>query len=114
MKDLGDLHYCLGLEVWRETGLTLVTRSKYIRELLQRFHMDECKSLPTPMEQNAKLFSDDGTKEVNGTLYRQLVGSLNYLTTTRPGIAYFIIFLVSSWLSLEKGTGKQRRGFLDI
>ena len=93
MKDLGDLHYCLGLEVWRETGLTLVTQSKYIREPLQRFHMDEFKSFTTPWEQNAKLYSDDGTKEVNGTLYRQLVGSLNYLTTTRPDIAYSVSIL---------------------
>lgn len=55
--------------------------------------MDECKSLPTPLEQNAKLYSDDGTKEVNGTLYRQLVGSLNYLTTTRLDIAYSVSVL---------------------
>jgi hypothetical protein len=46
-----------------------------------------------PLEQNAKLYSDDGTKEVDGTLYRQLVGSLNYLTTTRPDIAYSVNIL---------------------
>ena len=49
--------------------------------------------MQTPLEQNDKLYSDDGTKEVNGTLYRQLVGSLNYLTTTRPNIAYFVNIL---------------------
>ena len=49
-----------------------------------------CKSLSTPLKQNDKLYSDDGTKEVNGTLYRKLVGSLNYLTTTKPAIAYFV------------------------
>ena len=73
--------------------MTLVTQSKYIMELLQIFHMDECKSLLNPLEQNAKLFSDDGTKEVNGTLYRQLVGSLNYLTTTRLDTAYYVSIL---------------------
>eukprot|EP00253_Pinus_taeda_P034771 PITA_34771 len=52
--------------------------------------MIECKATSTPLEQNVKLCNDDGTKEVNGTMYRQLVGSLNYLTTTRPDIAYSI------------------------
>jgi hypothetical protein len=49
--------------------------------------------MSTPLEQNAKLYSEDGTKEEDGTLYRQLVGSLNYLTTTRPDIAYSVSIL---------------------
>ena len=49
--------------------------------------------MSTPLEQNTKLYNDDGSKEVNGTLYRQLVGSLNYLTTTRPDIVYSISVL---------------------
>jgi hypothetical protein len=55
--------------------------------------MSECKAMSTPLEQNAKLYSEDGTKEADGTLYRQLVGSLNYLTTTRPDIAYSVSIL---------------------
>lgn len=96
MKDLGELHYCLGLEVWREPGKTLITQSKYTREILKRFNMIECKATSTPLEHNVKLCSDDGTKEVNGTMYRQLVGSLNYLTTTRPDIAYSVSILSQS------------------
>jgi hypothetical protein len=45
------------------------------------------------MKQNVKLFYDDGSKEVNGTVYRQMVGSLNYLTTTIPEIAYYVSVL---------------------
>eukprot|EP00253_Pinus_taeda_P016189 PITA_16189 len=90
MKDLGKMHYCLGLEVSRESDKTLITQSKYIREILKRFNMIECKATSTPLEQNVKLCSVDGTKEVNGTMYQQLVGSLNYLTTTRPDIAYSV------------------------
>jgi hypothetical protein len=93
MKDLGQLHYCLGLEVWREDGKTLITQRKYTMELIKRFNMSECKPVSTPLEQNIKLNSDDETKEMNGTLYRQLVGSLNYLTTTRPDIAYSVSIL---------------------
>jgi hypothetical protein len=55
--------------------------------------MDQCKSSTIPMQQNVKLSCDDGSKEVNGTMYRQMVGSLNYLTTTRPDIAYFVSVL---------------------
>jgi hypothetical protein len=39
MKDLGELHYCLGLEIWREDGKTMVTESKYTREILEIFNM---------------------------------------------------------------------------
>ena len=50
MKDLGELHYCLGLEVWRNAGQTFVCQSKYIREILKRFKMDQCKSSTVPMQ----------------------------------------------------------------
>jgi hypothetical protein len=45
------------------------------------------------MQQNVKLSCDDGSKEVNATLYRQMVGSLNYLTTTTHDISYFVSVL---------------------
>jgi len=93
MKDPSEMHYCIGLELWRNDGRTLITQRKYKDEVLKRFHMNECKAASTPLEQNIKLRSDDRTKEVNGTLYRQLVGSLNSLTTTRPDIAYVVSIL---------------------
>ena len=55
--------------------------------------MSEYKSVSTPLDQNMKLYSNDGSKEVDGTLYRQLVGIMNYLTTTRPNISYFVCIL---------------------
>ena len=69
MKDLGEMHYCLGLEVWGDDGRILITQSKYTNEVLKRFNMNGCNALSTPLEQNIKLRSDDGTKKVNGTLY---------------------------------------------
>ena len=73
--------------------MTLVTQRKNTRELLQRFDMNGCKVMPTPLDQIVKLCSDDETKELDGTLYRQLVGSINYLTTIRPDIAYSVSIL---------------------
>eukprot|EP00253_Pinus_taeda_P012469 PITA_12469 len=93
MKDLGSLHYCLGLEVFRDTGQTFLTQGKYARNLLEKFSMDQCRTATTPLQQNLKLSSDDDTKEVDATMYRQLVGSLIYLTTTRPDLAYSVSVL---------------------
>eukprot|EP00253_Pinus_taeda_P026461 PITA_26461 len=93
MKDLGDLHYCLGLEVWKDSGQTFLTQGKYARTLLERFRMEQCKTTATPLQQNLKLSSDDGTKQMDSTLYRQLVGSLIYLMTTRPDLAYSVSVL---------------------
>ena len=55
MKDLGELHYCLGIEVWREPSKTLITQSKYTKEILKKFNMSDCKAMSTPLENNAKL-----------------------------------------------------------
>jgi hypothetical protein len=46
------------------------------------------------MQQNVKPSCDYGSKEVNGTMYRQMVGRLNYLTTTRPNISYYVSVLI--------------------
>eukprot|EP00253_Pinus_taeda_P017397 PITA_17397 len=92
-KDLGSLHYCLGLEVCRDTRQTFLTEGKYARNLLEKFGIDQCRSVATPLQQNLKLRSDDDTKEVDATMYRQLVGSLIYLTTTRPDLAYSVSVL---------------------
>jgi hypothetical protein len=55
--------------------------------------MNQCKEVSIPLERNEKLYSDDGKKELDGTLYFQLVGSLKYLTTTRLDIAYSVSIL---------------------
>ncbi|XP_059075101.1 secreted RxLR effector protein 161-like [Cryptomeria japonica] len=55
--------------------------------------MQDCKAVSTPFQQNVKLSSDSDATDFNGTVYRQMVGSLNYLTTTRPDIAYSINIL---------------------
>ena len=64
MKDLGELYYYLGIEVWKDPGNALITQRKYTREILIRFNMNECKEAFIPLEHNVKQYSDDGTKEV--------------------------------------------------
>ena len=93
MKNLGELHYCLGLEVWKNVGQTFVSQGKYVREVLKKFKMNQCKVSYVPMQQNKKLYCDDGSKEVNENMYKQMVGTLNYLTTTKPDITYYVSVL---------------------
>jgi hypothetical protein len=57
MKYLGELHCCLGIEVWRELGKTLISQSKYTKKILRNFNMTKCKAMSTPLEQNANLYS---------------------------------------------------------
>ncbi|KAH9308033.1 hypothetical protein KI387_035944, partial [Taxus chinensis] len=68
----------------------MISQPKYSLDLLARFHMSDCKSSPTPFLSGIKLVSDCSSPLVDGTLYRQLVGSLIYLTHTRPDLSYAI------------------------
>lgn len=113
MKDLGKMDYCLGIEVWRQDGKTLISQSKYAKKLIQRFNMKDCKVVCTPLDYNFKFCSDNNTSEVNKTLYRKMVGSLNYLTTTRPDIHIQSAYLANSWLTLLSLIGEKPRKSFD-
>ncbi|GFS46412.1 hypothetical protein Acr_00g0102120 [Actinidia rufa] len=80
MKDLSPLSYFLGLEVSSgSTGYSL-TQTKYASDLLTRAGLSDYKTASTPLEANARLTSLDGDLLSDATLYKQLVGSLIYLT----------------------------------
>jgi hypothetical protein len=76
MKDLGLMHYFLGLEVWQSLEDIFLNQGKYVVEILKRFNMMVCKSMSTPMETNMKLLVDTSSKIVDVTLYIQMIGSL--------------------------------------
>ena len=90
MTDLGYVHYYLGIEVNQHPKSIFLSQKKYIGDLLNRFGITECYPLTTPMEQNLKLTCIEGKEFEDATKYRQLIGSLNYLTTTRPYISFAI------------------------
>ena len=75
MKDLGLMHYFLGLEVWESPKKIFLNQGKYAVEILKRFDMLECKSMNTPMETKLKLLVDTSSELVDATLYRQIIGS---------------------------------------
>ena len=88
MKDLELMHYFLGLEVWQSLERIFLNQGKYTVEILKRFDMLECKSMNTPMEAKLKLLVNTSSKLIDATLYRQIIGSLMYLTNTRPNICF--------------------------
>lgn len=91
LKDLGDLHYFLGIHVTRPTsGQLHLCQHKYITDLLHKVNMLEAKPQPTPMAAGTKLTLDDTTKFDNPTLYRATVGALQYVCLTRPDIAFSV------------------------
>ena len=92
MKDLGLMHYFLGLEVWKRQKEILIGQIKYTIDILKRFGMLECKSIATPMDANLEKLRDSASYSnlIDLTMYRQLIGSLMYLTNTRPDICFAV------------------------
>jgi hypothetical protein len=93
MKDLGMMHYFLGLEVWQRTDEIFLSQRKFTVEILKKFGMTDCKSMPTLMVMDLKKMNDASTDsgEIDPHLYRHLIGSLMYMVNTRPDICYAIV-----------------------
>ena len=98
MHDLDVMHYFLGMEVWQDANGISSGQGKYAVEILKRFRMMECKSMTTPMASNLKLLSDSSSESVDATMYCQMIGSLIYLTNTRPYIC-FVVNTLSQFLT---------------
>jgi hypothetical protein len=94
MKDLGTMHYFLGLEVWQRSSEIFLNQVKYVVEILKRFIMTDCKAMPTPMVTNLKLLNDTSSETVDATMYRHIIGLLIYLTNTRPNIFFAMNTLI--------------------
>ena len=90
MKDLGMMHYFLGMEVWQNMDGIFLRQGKHAVEILKRFRMMECKAITTPMASNLKLLSDASSEIADAMMYCQMIGSLMYLTNTRPYICFAV------------------------
>jgi len=92
LKDLGKLHYFLGIEVQRSGNGLVMSQKRYAADLLRRAGMTKCKAAETPLAVSEKLSATDGTtlSSDDSTRYRSLVGALQYLTLTRPDISFSV------------------------
>ena len=104
MKDLGTLSYFLGLEVTSSSDGYYLSQTKYAYDLFSKAGIIDSKTISTPLEYNAKLTPLDGEPISDATRYRQLVGSLIYLTVTHLDIHMPWVWLVSSWMPLVLST----------
>ena len=82
MKDMGLMHYFLGMEVWPKDGKLFVSQVKYANEILRRFHMEKCKPMQTPLAGNWRKEDATSREVVEAIVYRKLLGSLMYLVNT--------------------------------
>jgi len=90
MKDLGELHYFIGIEVIQSPkGIRLLQR-QYALNKLSEYGMTGCKPISIPLEQNVKLSADEGDLVEDTTMYKHIVGSLIYMTITRPDLSYAV------------------------
>ncbi|KAJ0771566.1 putative RNA-directed DNA polymerase [Helianthus annuus] len=90
MKDLGRLVHFLGLELdYSEEG-AMLHQKKYATDLLHKFGMFSCKAAATPMDSSMRLYANVGRQLEDPSEYRKLVGSLIYLTLTRPDLSFSV------------------------
>ena len=90
MSMMGELTFFLGLQIKQMENGTFISQSKYCKEVLKKFGMDTTKEVSTLMGTSCYLDKDESGIEVNQTMFRGMIGSLLYLTASRPDIMQFV------------------------
>jgi len=90
MSMIGELNYFLGLQVKQTIEGIFISQSKYAKDLVKRFGLDGKSRARIPMSTSVKISSDLAGKPVDPSLYRSMIGSLLYLTASRPDIAFSV------------------------
>ena len=92
MKDMGPLHYCLGVSIIQEEGCIFLHQKQYILSMMKRYGLAEAYPVSTPADASVKLVKDDGFSQgVDPVKYQLMVGSLLYAAmATRPDIAHAV------------------------
>ena len=94
MSMMGELNFFLGLHVHQSSKGIFLNQGKYTRELLKKYKMIESKVAKTPMSSTLSLDQDLTGKQVNQKEYRGMIGSLLYLTASRPDIMFSVCMCV--------------------
>lgn len=97
MTNLGKMKYFLGVEVKQISDGIFISQQKYVLEVFGRFEMDRSKPVHNPIVLGLKLSEDEDGQKNDSTLYKKLVGSLMYLTVTRPDMM-FVVSLLSRYM----------------
>ncbi|GJR78967.1 putative ribonuclease H-like domain-containing protein [Tanacetum coccineum] len=90
MSSIGELIFFLGLQVKQKENGIFISQDKYVTEILKKFGFTDVKTASTPIETQKPLLKDEDGEEVDVHLYRSMIGSLMYLTSSRPDIMFAV------------------------
>ncbi|GKB55952.1 retrovirus-related pol polyprotein from transposon TNT 1-94 [Tanacetum coccineum] len=90
MSMMGELNFFLGLQIKQMEDGIFFNQSKYIKKMLKKFGLEDSKPMKTPMSSDTKLTKDEECESVDSTKYQGMIGSLLYLTASRPDIMFSV------------------------
>ncbi|GJW54638.1 retrovirus-related pol polyprotein from transposon TNT 1-94 [Tanacetum coccineum] len=90
MSMMGELNFFLGLQIKQLEDGIFFNQSKYVKEMLKKFGLEDSKSIKTPMSTETKLTRDEDEEPIDDTKYRGIIGSLLYLTASRLDIMFSV------------------------
>ncbi|WVZ52667.1 hypothetical protein U9M48_003704 [Paspalum notatum var. saurae] len=106
MSLMGELQFFLGLQIKQDPEGTFVHQAKYTRDILKKFDMGDSKPMTTPMSTNTVLDADEDGEAVDQKEFRGMIGSLLYLTATRPDIQ-FAVYLCARYQASPRTSHRQ-------
>ncbi|GJS73458.1 retrovirus-related pol polyprotein from transposon TNT 1-94 [Tanacetum coccineum] len=111
MSLMGEIKFFLGLQIQQSPRGIFINQAKYALEILKKHSMDKCDSVGTPMATKPKLDADLSGKLIDQKNYRSMIGSLMYLTSSRPDIVQ--VGTTNTGLWYPKDSGFKLTVFLD-
>ncbi|GJT17695.1 retrovirus-related pol polyprotein from transposon TNT 1-94 [Tanacetum coccineum] len=90
MSMIGKISFFLGLRIFQNPRGIFINKSKYALESLKKYDFDSCEPMDTPMVEKSKLGEDKEGKTIDPSHYRGMIGTLLYLTASRPGLQFAI------------------------
>lgn len=86
MSMLGELSFSLGIQISQSNKGIFISLTKYIKEMLRKFKIEDYSLVSTPMVTGCKLHKNNESLETNHTLYRSMIGILLYVTASMPNV----------------------------
>ncbi|GKB56953.1 uncharacterized mitochondrial protein-like protein [Tanacetum coccineum] len=90
MSSMGELTFFLGLQVQQKEDGIFISQDIYVAEILKKFNYSDVKCASTPVDLEKPLLKDGDADDVDVHLYRSMIGSLMYLTASRPDIMFVV------------------------
>ena len=86
MSMMGELKFFLGLQILQQRNGIFISQEKYLKDVLRKFDMQDCKGFKIPMPTNGHLCTDENGIDFDQKVYRSMFSSLLYLCASRPNI----------------------------